>query len=239
MRNFISLSTFIFSMMLVTAPHFAFADDQNDGVSPQGSWFVEGRYQKSLYESDGFKDGATDNTRIVSATGESWNNLDSTGVAVGRHFNDGKVSFSLGYENFGTVNKKFATTTAESGATLSNIVLPMDVSNIMFELSYNVPVTADMFAIGLFGLGQSTISGKQYSIGATTGQGVAKEVANTSSRFGLGLGVNLSDKVQIIALAQSSKYGDAEINTDTAANPVIFSSEVGAVEASIRIRVTY
>ena len=96
-----------------------------------------------------------------------------------------------------------------------------------------------MFAIGLIGLGQSTISSKQFSIGARTGLGVAKEVKNTSSRVGLGLGYNVSDKLQIIALAQSSKYGDSYTNTNTAANPVAFASKVGAVEASIRVRLVF
>lgn len=225
--------------MLLTTPHLAFADAQNDGGLAQKSWFVEGRYQKSLSETDGFFDADTSGGGVVSATGESFDNLDSTGVAIGRYFNEGKASLSLGYDKFGTVNKKFVTATARDGSVSNNIVLPMDVSNIMFELSYNVPISADMFAIGLVGLGQSTISAKQFSIGATTGLGVAKEVKNTSSRFGLGLGYNVSEKVQIIALAQSSKYGDAEANTGTAANPLAFRSEVGAIEASIRIRLAF
>ena len=239
LKNFISRNTLILSVMLLTTPHLAFADAHNDGVLAQKSWFVEGRYQKSLNEATGWNDAATDNTRIVAATGESWDNLDSTGVAIGRYFNEGKASLSLGYDKFGTVNKKFVTTTAGDGTASNNVVLPVDVSNIMFELSYNVPISADMFAIGLIGLGQSTISSKQFSIGATTGLGTAKEVKNTSSRFGLGLGYNVSEKVQIIALAQSSKYGDAEVNTNTAANPVAFTSKVGAVEASIRIRLAF
>jgi hypothetical protein len=49
----------------------------------------------------------------------------------------------------------------------------------------------------------------------------------------------VSEKVQIIALAQSSKYGDAEVNTNTPANPVAFTSKVGAVEASIRLRLAF
>lgn len=239
LKNFISRNTLILSVMLLTTPHLAFADAQNDGGLAQKSWFVEGRYQKSLNETDGFNDTAADNTRVVSATGESWGNLDSTGVAIGRYFNGGKASLSLGYEKFGTVNKKFATTTDVLGNVSTNAVLPMDVDNIMFELSYNVPISADMFAIGLVGLGQSTISSKQFSIGAITGLGIAKEVKNTSSRFGLGLGYNVSEKVQIIALAQSSKYGDAEVNTNTVANPVAFTSKVGAVEASIRLRLAF
>jgi len=200
---------------------------------------VEGKYQKSLSETDGFHDADTSAAGIVSATGESFDNLDSTGVAIGRHFNDGKASLSLGYETFGTVNKKFVTATARGGGVSNNAVLPMDISNIIFELSYNAPISANMFAIGLIGLGQSTISSKQFSIGATTGLGIAKEVKNTSSRFGLGLGYNVSEKVQIIALAQSSKYGDSDINTNTAAIPVAFNNKVGAIEASIRIRLAF
>lgn len=237
--NFISRNALILSVMFLTAPHLAFADDQNDGGVPQKSWFVEGRYQKSLSETDGFNDATPDNTRVVSVTGESWNNLDSTGVAVGRYFNDEKFSLSLGYENYGTVNKSFATGTEVTGRVINNLVTPMDVSNIMFELGYNFPITEDMFAIGLIGLGQSTINSKGFSIAGATIQTFEKEVKNTSSRFGLGLGYNMSDKVQIIALAQSSKYGDAETNVNTVANPVAFTSKLGAVEASIRLRLAF
>jgi hypothetical protein len=226
--------------MLWTTPQLALADDQNDGGLALKSWFVEGKYQKSLSEVDGFNDGATDNTKNVSSTGETFDDLNSAGLAVGRYFNDGKFSLSLGYDKFGTVNKRFASTTSRANQTTNNIVLPMDISNIMFELSYNVPISADMFAIGLIGLGQAAISSKQFTFQEQPGlQGLAKEVTNTSSRFGLGLGYNVSDKVQIIALAQSSKYGDAEVNTGTVANPVAFTSKVGAVEASIRIRVGF
>ena len=238
-KNFISRNTLILSVILLTTPHLAFADDQNDGGLVQKSWFVEGKYQKSLSETDGFYDADTSATGIVSATGESFDNLDSAGVAIGRYFNDGKTSLSLGYETFGTVNKKFVTATARGGGVSNNAVLPMDVSNIMFELSYNVPISANMFAIGLIGLGQSTISSKQYSITGATGLGVAKEVKNTSSRFGLGLGYNASEKVQIIALAQSSKYGDSEVNAGTAASPSAFTNKVGAIEASIRLRLAF
>ena len=238
-KNFISLNTLILSVMFLSTPHLAFADEQNDGGPVQKSWFVEGRYQKSLSETDGFYDADTTNARIVSATGESLDNLDSTGVAIGRYFNEGKASLSLGYDKVGTVNKKFVTATAASGAVSNNVVLPMDVSNIMFELSYNVPISADMFAIGLIGLGQSTISSKQFSIGATTGLGVAKEVKNTSSRFGLGLGYNVSEKVQIIALAQSSKYGDSKVNGGGAATPSFITNKVGAIEASILLRLAF
>ena len=239
LKNFISRNTLILSVMLLTTPHLAFADAHNDGVLAQKSWVLEGRYQESWSETDGFHDAETDNTRIVSVTGESLDGMGSHGVAIGRYFNDGKASLSLGYDKFGTVNKKFVTTTAGDGTVSNNVVLPVDVSNIMFELSYNVPISADMFAIGLIGLGQSTMSSKQFSIGATTGLGIAKEVKNTSSRFGLGLGYNVSEKVQIIALAQSSKYGDAQVNTNTVAAPVFFNSEVGAIEASIRIRLAF
>ncbi|MDB3879940.1 porin family protein [Alphaproteobacteria bacterium] len=239
LKNFNSQNILIVSVMLMIAPHLAFAGDQNDGESSHKSWFVEGRYQKSLSEADGFNDTTSDNTRVVSGTGESWSNLGSTGVAIGRYFNDGKASLSLGYDRYGTVNKSFATATEVSGRIINNIVLPMDVSNIMFELGYNVPITADMFAIGLIGLGQSTINSKGFSVGGTTIQTFEKEVTNTSSRFGLGLGYNVSEKVQIIALAQSSKYGDAETNVNTVANPVAFTTKLGAVEASIRIRVAF
>ena len=115
-KNFISRNILILSVILLATPHLAFADNQNDGGLAQNSWFVEGRYHKSLSETDGFYDADPTTARIVSATGESLDNLDATGIAIGRNFNEGKASISLGYDKFGTVNKKFATTTAASGA---------------------------------------------------------------------------------------------------------------------------
>jgi len=240
MKNVFSLNALILSVMLLTTPYLAFANDQNDGGLTKKSWFVEGRYQKSLSETDGFNDTELTPSQIVSSTGESFDNLDSLGVAVGRYFNDGKTSLSLGYETFGTVNKKFGTGTARDGVVSNDYVFPMDISNIMFELSYNVPISANMFAIGLIGLGQSTISSKQFSITASTaGSSLPVEVKNTSSRFGLGLGYNVSEKVQIIALAQSSKYGDSKVNGGGAATPSFITNKVGAIEASIRLRLAF
>jgi hypothetical protein len=230
--------TLILATMLVSTPHLVLADDHNDGGSTPKGWFVEGRYQKSLSEATGFNDGATDNTRVTSATGESFDNLDSTGIAVGRFFNDGKVSLSLGYENFGTVNKKFVTGTSVAAVT-RDIVMPMDINNMMLEVNYNLLITKDMFATGLIGLGQSTISAKRFSFRGIAAAGTANEVKQTSSRLGLGLGYNVSDKVQIIGLVQSSKYGDASVNTDTAVSPTLFKSKVSATEASIRARFVF
>ena len=110
---------------------------------------------------------------------------------------------------------------------------------MMLEVNYNLLITKDMFATGLIGLGQSTISAKRFSVRGLAAAGTANEVQQTSSRLGLGLGYNVSDKVQIIGLVQSSKYGDASVNTDTAVSPTLFKSKVSATEASIRVRFVF
>ena len=56
-KNFIS-KYLIVSVMLLTTPHLAFADEQNDSGLVQKSWFVE-EVSKSLSETDGFYDADT------------------------------------------------------------------------------------------------------------------------------------------------------------------------------------
>ena len=124
-------------------------ENQNEGA--QKTWFVEGRYQKSISESEGFNDKDTSNSKVVSATGEKWDNLDSTGIAIGKFFDDGNISLSIGYENFGTVNKTHATLTQQNGTVVSNVVLPMDITNMMIEFGYNIPISENVFVMGLAG----------------------------------------------------------------------------------------
>ena len=151
---------------------------------------------------------------------------------------NGKVSLSLGYETYGTVKKKYTTATQQNGTVIANVILPMDITNIMIEAGYNMAVTDNIFAVGLIGFGQATIDSKKYSAGGTAGQGTAKEVQNTSSRFGVGIGYKISDSTSLIGLVQQSSYGEAEVLTGSS-NPTIFASKVGATEASIRLRVAF
>ena len=71
-----------------------------------------------------------------------------------------------------------------------------------------------------------------------TGLGTAKEVTNTSTRLGIGVGFKLNATTSIIGLVQHSNYGDATLNlggvTDTQFD--FFDSKVNATEASIRLR---
>ena len=204
----------------------------------QKSWFVEGRYQKSINESTGFNDKDTTSSKVVSVTGEKWDNLDSTGIAIGKFFDDGKISLSFGYENFGSVNKTFATATQQNGTVVRNVILPMDITNMMVEFGYNIPISENMFAIGIAGFGQAKINSKKYSANGLAGQGKAKEVENTSTRFGFGIGYNISSSTSIIGIVQQSDYGDAEVLAGSSA-ATIFASEVNASEASIRLRVAF
>ena len=139
---------------LVSAPCLAVADEADEQHKHTNAWFVEGRYQKSISESSGFKDKATSNRRIVSATGEKWDNLDSVDIAIGKSFDDGKLTLSLGYENFGTVNKTYATATQQNGTVERNVTLPMDITNMVVEFGYNMPITESFFAVGLLDLGK-------------------------------------------------------------------------------------
>ena len=79
---------------------------------------------------------------------------------------------------------------------------------------------------------------KKYSAGGTAGQGSAKEVKNTSTRFGVGFGYNISPSTAIIGIVQQSDYGDAEVLVGSSAQ-TIFASEVNATEASVRLRVAF
>ena len=216
-------------------PSYAAGDEASSD-----KWFVEGRYQKSISESDGFRDADTTASRVVSATGEEWSNLDSAGISIGKYFNEGKSSLSLGYESFGTKNKKFATVTQQDGDVISNVVMPVDITNIMIEFGYQVPISQNLFAIGLVGVGQAKIDSKTYSVNGTAGLGAATEVTNTSTRFGVGVGYKLSPSTSIIGLIQQSDYGDSTVDTDATTSTVDdFDNEVNATEASIRLRVAF
>ena len=116
----------------------------------------------------------------------------------------------------------------------------MDITNIMVELGYQVPISQNLFAIGLVGVGQAKIKSKTYSAAGSTGLGTAKEVTNTSARLGIGVGYKLSATTSIIGLVQQSDYGDATLNAGAAsATNLDFDSEVNATEASIRLRVSF
>jgi hypothetical protein len=54
----------------------------------KNSWFIEGRYQASLYEGNGWKENEVDrggaSTNIITASSEKRDRVNSSGVAIGR-----------------------------------------------------------------------------------------------------------------------------------------------------------
>ena len=91
---------FLFSLMIVlTASHSVQAESKN-----QNNWFIEARYQGSLYEGNGWKENEVDlagaSSNIITATSEKRDKLNSSGIAVGRTFHENKVGLSLTYEKF-------------------------------------------------------------------------------------------------------------------------------------------
>ena len=236
--NILILLFSILTTTIISISQSVMAKENVDNKINSKLWFIEGRFQKSFSEGVKFNDSDPTDTRVVSATGQEWDNLDSKGIAIGRFFNEGKVSFSLGYEDFGTSNKKMKTSLLQDGNTVTNTVLPMDMNNIIVELGYNIPLSKNIFAIGLAGLGQANINSKKYSAdGVGNGQGTGQKVSNSSFRFGVGLGYNVSNYGQIICAIQYSDYGDMKISTGDATQ--IISSEVSATEASIRYRIKF
>ena len=213
------------------------AQAENVGVenSISSSWFVEGRYQKSISESTGISDNDTAASKIVSGKGEKWDNLDSVGIAIGRTFKHGKLGVSLGYESFGTVNKSYTNLTQQNGTVINDIVTPMDITNFMVELSYKIPISNEVFVMGLAGVGNATIDSQRYTVGGVIDpNSSAREVTNASSRFGIGIGYQINEKTSIIAVAQKSDYGDAEV-----LSPTTISTDVNATEASVRLRLSF
>ena len=196
-----------------------------------GKWFAEGRFNTSVSESTSIYDADTD--PVVSSTGDSWSGRDSMGMALGYSYGNGS-SFSIGYETFGTANLKLTTATTRSGSVITNVDLPVKVTNIILEYSHQFPISDSLFAIGVLGLGQAEKQSKTYTASGTSNLGTPKTTTDMSTRFGLGMGYNLSEKVQIIGIAQQSNYGYSEI-----LSPLVFKSKVSGIEASVRLRVLF
>ena len=211
----------------------ALADDHD-----AGKWFAEGRYNISVSEKTSWSDADTTNSKLVSTTGASWSSRDGGGLALGYQYADGLSAFSVGWESLGTSNLKFATGTLASGTVISNYNLPVKTTNIMLEYSRNFPITDNFFAIGVLGVGMAKVKTAKYTLTGNTGAGTPKEVTNTSTRFGLGLGYSLSEDTQIISVVQQSNYGDAEIKAGSSSTS-LFAAKVSGVEASIRLRVMF
>ena len=204
------------------------------------NWFVEGRYQKSLDEHPKFKDNETDSTKIITVFNENWDDLDSYGFGFGYDVKKIKSSFLLGYEFFGTSNYTSQSSITQAGATNGPLIIPMKMNNIMLEFNQKYYINDNQFLIGILGLGQSTIESKKYSAYANNrwyhnlGSSIKKN--NTSTRFGLGVGAKINEKLKIIGIIQHSDYGSMVVN-DTQGTTI--ESKTIATEASIRLRLSF
>jgi len=212
------------------APQIAKSD--NNAESP---WFAELKYQKSIDEDAGWKDHDTSSAKVVSTVGEEWDGIDSYGFALGYTLENGNTNVSLGYEKFGTSNWKTTSFTNQGGTTYNNLVAPMKMTNIMFELSQNYPMGDKWFLTALVGVGESTIESKRYTVSGTA-LGTGVETNHTSTRLGLGAGYQLSEKAKIIAMVQRSDYGRSEVKSTEGP---MFEVEAVATEVGIRLRISF
>ena len=228
--NLLKLSAIALMSAALIAPQIAKGDNHSE--SP---WFAEFKYQKSIDEDAGWKDNDTSSEKVVSTVGEEWDGIDSYGLAIGYTLENGNTNVSLGYENFGTSNWKATSFTNQGGSSFNNLVAPMKMTNIMFELSQNYPMGDNWFLTALVGIGKSTIETKRYTV-ASTEYGTGVETNHTSTRFGAGAGYQLSEKAKLIAMVQRSDYGRAEVK---ATNGSIFETEAVATEVGIRLRVSF
>ena len=73
----------------------------------KNSWFIEGRYQASVYEGAGWNSRehntpGTDSSNIQSTSTNSRDKLNSTGLLVGHTVNGNRTALGFTYENFGS-----------------------------------------------------------------------------------------------------------------------------------------
>tara|TARA_E500000178_G_scaffold46210_1_gene41452 strand:- start:73 stop:795 length:723 start_codon:yes stop_codon:yes gene_type:complete len=226
----VSLSTIYFFSSTI-----AISDDKNSS-----NWFVEGRYQKSLDEHPKFKDNETDSTKIITVFNENWDDLSSYGIGVGYDLKKTKSSFVLSYEYFGTSHYTSDSSVTQAGTKNGPLKTPMKMKNTMLEFNQKYYIKDNLFLIGILGIGQSTIKSQKYSAYAynrwyyNLGSSIKKN--NTSTRFGLGVGTKINEKLKIIGIIQHSDYGIMEVN-DTAGSTT--ESQTKATEASIRLRLSF
>jgi opacity protein-like surface antigen len=233
------LLSIILSITLSIIFCFSSTFAKSDKLNPS-NWFVEGRYQKSLNEYPKFKDNETDSTKIITVFNENWDDLDSYGFGFGYDFKKIKSSLMLGYEFFGTSNYSSKSSITQAGATNGPLKIPMKMNNIMIEFNRKYYINDNQFLIGILGLGQSTIESQKYSAYAynrwyhNLGGSIKKN--NTSTRFGLGVGAKINEKLKIIGIIQHSDYGSMVVN-DTQGTTI--ESKTIATEASIRLRLSF
>ena len=214
----------------------------------KNSWFIEGRYQVSIYEGAGWNSAeyntpGSDTAQIQSTSTNSRDKLISTGLSIGHTFNESRTALGFTYENFGSSVWKSGQYTAKDGRTFDAAEFPMKMQNFMLELTHNYPLEDDNFIFALAGIGQSVIKTCNFSRtrNGATAAGCLKDyrVENISGRLGFGAGTTLGKSLQIIGVLQYSDYGKAETATHypSATNGWGFmETSVNAIEASIRLR---
>ena len=209
----------------------------------KNSWFIEGRYQASLYEGNGWKENEVDlagaSSNMITATSEKRNKLNSSGIAVGRTFLDKKVGISLTYEKFASSTWSSGNFVSRDGRTFDYARYPMKMHHFMLETSYSHPIKETLSFISLIGLGQAHIKtdGAAKAISGVETSGITQEriVTNLSMRLGAGLLKNISRNLDMTGILQYSDYGYAETYCCVTGTET-FETEVTAVEASIRLR---
>ncbi|MDB4852951.1 hypothetical protein OAI23_05645 [Alphaproteobacteria bacterium] len=209
----------------------------------KNSWFIEGRYQASLYEGNGWKENEVDlggaSSNIITATSEKRDKLNSSGIAVGRTFLENKVGLSLTYEKFASSTWSSGNFVSQDGRTFDYARYPMRMHHFMLETSYSHPINETLSFISLIGLGQAHIrtDGLAKAVSGAELSGITQEkrVTNLSKRVGTGLQKNISRNLDVIGLLQYSDYGYAETYCCVTGTET-FETEVTAVEASIRLR---
>ena len=229
----------IFSVALSTIYCFsskiALSDDKNSS-----NWFIEGRYQKSLDEHPKFKDNETDSTKIITVFNQNWDDLSSYGIGFGYDVKKTNSSFVLGYEYFGTSHYKSDSSVTQAGTINGPLKIPMKMNNTMLEFNQKYYINDNYFLMAILGLGRSTIESKKYSAYAynrwyhNLGSSIKKK--NTSTRFGLGFGTKINEKLRVIGIIQHSNYGIMEVN-DTSGSTI--ESQTIATEARISLRLSF
>ena len=128
------ICAFEVALLLFVAAWNALADNENSN-----NWFIEGRYQASLYEGNGWKENEVDlggaSSNIITATSEKRNKLNSSGIAIGRTFLDKKVGISLTYEKFASSTWSSGNFASRDGRTFDYARHPIRMHHFMLETS--------------------------------------------------------------------------------------------------------
>lgn len=217
--------------MLFVAAWSAVADNVNSN-----SWFVEGRYQKSLYEGNGWKENEVDlagsSSNIITATGEKRDNINSIGIAIGYQYLNKNIEVLLAYEKFASSIWSSGNYVSRDGRTFDYAKYPMKMHHYMFETTYNHPIDETLSFISLIGVGQAHIKtdGLAKAISGAELAGITQEkrVTNLSKLVGFGVRQKLHENIDLTGILQYSDYGYAETiccTVDTAT----FETQVTAI----------